>query len=112
MLRSSRIVVAAAGSLCLVTTSTASVASTMDAAPRPTNSWLMLSMLTPSGAAVLSSTEAALAQPEAPPPPPPQNYDGNEWPPIPVILIWLAVLGVDVYILTKHHHHGVPNSPA
>jgi hypothetical protein len=72
---------------------------------------MMLSMLTPSGAAVLSSTEAVDAQPEAPPPPP-QNYDGNEWPPLPVILIWLAVLGVDVYILTKDHHHGVPNSPA
>jgi hypothetical protein len=91
--------------------STTAVASTTQAPPQPTNSWFMLSMLTSNGTAALSPS-SAVGQPEAPPTPPlPQDYDGSKWPPIPVILIWLAVLGVDIYALTKHHHHGVPNSP-
>jgi hypothetical protein len=70
-------------------------------------------MLTPSGSAVLGGAGVAAAQPEAPPPPPADYHGGIGTPPIPVILIWLAVLGVDIYILTKNnHHHPIPNSPA
>jgi hypothetical protein len=52
--------------------------------------------------------------PEAVPgaPPAPAEFAGPGFPPLPVVLIWLAVLGVDIYLLTKNHHHGVPNSPA
>ena len=113
MRRSARLVASAAVSLSLIASSTAAVAAT---APAPeSNGWLALSMLTPSGAAVLGGTGVAAAQPEAPPPPPPQAeyHGGIGTPPLPVILIWLAVLGVDIYILTKNdHHHPIPNSPA
>ena len=107
---------AAAVSLSLIATSTAAVAST-EGSPQPSSSagWLTLSMLTPSGAAVLDSTALAAAQPDTmpPPPPPPPTYTGPGTPPIPVIILWLAVLGTMVYIATKgNHHHPVPNSPA
>lgn len=99
-------------SLSLVANSTAAVAS---AAPPPASAdpWLALSMLTPGGAAVLGDAAVGVsaAQPEAPPPPP--QYTGRSTPPLPVILIWLAVPGTDVYLLTKNNHtHPVPNSPA
>jgi sterol desaturase/sphingolipid hydroxylase (fatty acid hydroxylase superfamily) len=112
MRRLSRFVASAAVSLSLVVTSTAAVASTAPpTTTASTNGWVTLSMLTPSGAAALGSTGVAAAQPDTPPPPP-QNYDGQKWPPLPVILIWLAVLGVDLWILLKHnHHHNFPNSP-
>jgi hypothetical protein len=98
-------------SLSLVASSTAAVAATAPAPAR--NGWLALSMLTPSGSVALGGTGVAAAQPEAPPPPPPQYHGGIGTPPLPVILIWLAVLGVDIYILTKNdHHHPIPNSPA
>jgi hypothetical protein len=113
MHRSARFVASAVISMSLVASSTAAVASASTAASA--NGWLALSMLSPSGAAVLGGTGAAAAQPETPPPPPPPpQYEGGiGTPPIPVILIWLAVLGVDIYILTKNDHHPrIPNSPA
>lgn len=113
MRRSARLVASAIVSLSLVASSTAGIAAT---APAPaSNGWLALSMLTPSGSVALGGTGVAAAQPEAPPPPPPQaGYQGGiGTPPIPVILIWLAVLGVDIYILTKNNDHPrIPNSPA
>lgn len=110
MRRSARIVASAMVSLSLVASSTAAVAAS--APPPASNGWLTLSMLTPSGSAMLGSTGVAAAQPEAPPPAPP-GQGGIGTPPIPVILIWLAVLGVDIYIATKNnHHHPIPNSPA
>jgi len=33
-------------------------------------------------------------------------------PRLPVIAIWLAVIGVDIWILTRDHNPRVPNSPA
>jgi hypothetical protein len=77
---------------------------------------MMLSMLSPSGAAVLGDAQGA-AQPQAdvPPPPPPaaEPATGGGVPPLPVIAIWLAVIGVDIWVLTKNHHHvRIPNSPA
>lgn len=110
MRRSARIVASAMVSLSLVASSTAAVAAS--APPPASNGWLTLSMLTPSGSAMLGSTGVAAAQSEAPPPAPP-GQGGIGTPPIPVILIWLAVLGVDIYIATKNnHHHPIPNSPA
>ena len=113
MRRSARFIASAIVSLSLVGSSTAAVAAT---APAPaSNGWLALSMLTPSGSVALGATGVAAAQPETPPPPPPPpGYQGGiGTPPLPVILIWLAVLGVDIYILTKNnHHHPLPNSPA
>lgn len=103
-------------SLSLMVSSTAAVAS----APATTfqasgsNGWLTLSMLTPSSAATLDgSMGVAAAQPETPPPPPPPPAFAGGTPPIPVIMIWLAVLGLDIYLLFKNHHkHRFPNSPA
>lgn len=113
MRRSARLLASAIVSLSLVASSTAAVAA---AAPAPaTNGWLTLSMLTPSGSVALGGAGVTAAQPEAPPPPPPaaEYRGGIGTPPLPVILLWLAVLGVDIYILTKNnHHHPIPNSPA
>jgi len=111
MRRSARCIASAVVSLSLVASSTAAVAAS--APPPASNGWLTLSMLTPSGSAVLGSAAVAAAQPEATPPAPPPGQGGIGTPPIPVILIWLAVLGVDIYIATKNnHHHPIPNSPA
>lgn len=102
-------------SASLIVSSTAAVASTdsLPAAPS-SNGWLALSMLTPSSAAVLGTTSLAAAQPDTtpPPPPPPPTYTGPGTPPIPVILVWLATLGVIIYIATKSNHTVHANSPA
>jgi hypothetical protein len=117
MRRFGQLVASAAISVSLIATSTAAVASnnSVPAAPS-TDSWVALSMLTPSGTALLDSTALAAAQPDTvpPPPPPPRTYyTGPSTPPIPVIILWLAVLGTMVYIATKNNHnHPVPNSPA
>jgi len=44
--------------------------------------------------------------------PGPAVYTSPGFPPIPVIIVWLAVLGVGIYILTKGNGHNHPNSPA
>jgi hypothetical protein len=116
MRRFGQYVASAAISASLIATSTAAVASNSPLPPAPsTDSWVALSMLTPSGTAVLGSTALAAAQPDTmpPPPPPPPTYTGPGTPPIPVIILWLAVLGTMIYIATKNNHnHPVPNSPA
>jgi hypothetical protein len=115
MSRYGRIVASAAVAVSLVLTSTAAIAST-EAAPAPTtDSWMTLSMLTPSGTALVGSTGvAAAAQSDVPPPPPPPDYyAGPSTPPIPVIVVWGLVLATIIYILTKNHgHHNHANSPA
>lgn len=124
MVRLRKTIAAAVVSVSLIASSTAAVASAPTPAPAD-SAWLTLSMLTPSGAAVLDSTAVAAAQPATvtcpdgtvvsagAPCPGPVPYARPGFPPIPVILVWLAVLGVDIYILTKgNHHHHVPNSPA
>jgi hypothetical protein len=82
---------------------------------QPTNDWLMLSMLSPTGAIALQGSGAAAQPADVPPPPPPpqSNYGA---PPI----AWLGVVGLiiafDVWlILAKNHHHNnghPPISPA
>jgi hypothetical protein len=95
----------------LVTAPTAASASAQaPATAKPADSWLTLSMLNSTGAAALGGAAVAAAQPDGPPPP---QYAGRSTPPLPVIMVWLAVLGLDVYLLTKHgHSHPRPNSPA
>jgi len=77
---------------------------------QPTSGWLTLSMLNPSGAAVLHSTAVAAAQPEAPPPPPPPGSDDQgKWA---LGFTALMLLLVAIFALTNHDHHHHPNSPA
>ena len=115
MRRLGHYVASALVSVSLIASSTAAVASTnsLPAAPSA-NGWVALSMLTPSSAAVLGTTSLAAAQPDTtpPPPPPPPTYTGPGTPPIPVILVWLATLGVIIYIATKSNHSVHANSPA
>ena len=113
MRRLSKFVACSLVSASLIVTSTAAVASTnaVPAAPS-TDGWLALSMMTPAGATALNSTALAAAQPEAVPPAPPPSYAGPGTPPIPVILVMLATLGVIVYIATKSNHSVHANSPA
>jgi len=66
-------------------------------------------MLTPSGATELGGAGVSAAQPEAPPPPP--QFAGPGSPPLPVILVWLGVIGLDIYLLLRHDHNHHPNSP-
>ena len=80
-------------------------------------------MLTPSGAAVLDSTAVAAAQPAAVACPDgtvvPYGaacsgsvaYTSPGVPPIPVIIVWAAVLGAMIYLAT-HNNHNHANSPA
>jgi tellurite resistance protein TehA-like permease len=102
-----------AGCAALIASSSAAVA----AAPAPQaaapNAWMMLSMLSPSGTVALGGVQAA-AQPQTDvPPPSAEPATGPAVPPLPVIAIWLAVIGVDIWILTRNHHHvRIPNSPA
>jgi hypothetical protein len=68
-------------------------------------------MLTPSGSVGLAGAALA-AQPEAPPPAPPPHYAGSSTPPLPVIALWLGMIALDIYLITRSNHHGHPNSPA
>ena len=122
MVRFRKSIAAAVVSVSLIASSTAASAS----APTPppaSGSWLTLSMLTPSGSAVLDSTAVAAAQaaavtcpdgtvvPTGAPCPGSIAYASPGVPPIPVIIVWLAVLGGAIWVLT-HNHHNQPNSPA
>lgn len=114
MPRFGRIIASAAVSLALFTGSTAAIASTETAAPPPaSDSWVTLSMLTPSGSALLGTAGAtAAAQPDMAPPPAPPAYGAGP-PPIPVLVVWGLVLATIIYIAVhNNNHHHVPNSPA
>lgn len=102
----------AALGLSLMLSSTSAVASTEQGPAPSNNAWLTLSMLTTSGSAALDGAAVTDAQPDSQPSAPPE-YIGSSSPPLSVILVWLSVLGADIYLLTRHHHnHRVPNSPA
>ena len=111
MRRSRQLIASAVVCLSLVATSTAAGASTAPPPPPNGSPWLALSMLTPSGSVGLAGTAAA-AQPEAPPPAPPPHYSGFSAPPLPVIALWLGVIALDIYLITRNDHNGTPNSPA
>lgn len=133
MSRFIKLMTCAALSLSLIGVSTTAAAS----APAPTEQpdpWAILSLASggASAAAVCGAAAAAAtaAQPMGgcvlpqvgvvpavsenvlPPPPPPVAYTGLSTPPIAVLLVWAAVLGTMVYILTQNHHRSTPNSPA
>jgi hypothetical protein len=117
MPRFGRIIASAAVSLSLIASSTAAIASTETAAPTPaSDSWVALSMLTPSGTALLGTTgvTAAAAQPDMGPPPVPPAYGARPGPPpIPVLVVWGLVLATIIYIAVhNNHHHPHANSPA
>ena len=115
-------IAAAIVSVSLIATSTPALASAPAPAP-VSGSWLTLSMLTPSGAAVLDTAAVAAAQPAvvtcadgtvvAPGAPCPGTvaYTSPGMPPIPVIIVWLVVIGGAIYLAT-HNNHNHPNSPA
>ena len=114
MPRLRRVIASAAVSFALVTGSTAAVASSETASPSAQDSWMALSMLTPSGTALLGTAgTTAAAEPDTTSPPPPAYGRGSGTPPIPVLVVWGLVLATIIYIALhdKHHHH-VPNSPA
>lgn len=103
-------------SLSLIVGSTAAAASTQAVAPAAatpvSNGWMTLSMLTPASASVLGGSSAVAPQPEGPPPPPPPGYYSRSGtPPLPVIIVWLATIGVFIYIITKGNSSHRPNSP-
>jgi hypothetical protein len=69
----------------------------------------------PGGGCVLPQTGLTPGLPEQAQPlqPPPPQYTGVGFPPIPVLVIWAAVLASMIYIATqKDHLTFVPNSPA
>lgn len=131
MPRYGKLIASAIVSLSLIGSSTAAVASVAPVPAPPSSAWLTLSTLTPS-ASVLDGTAVAAAQPDSTIPPgtqtcpdgsvipatatcgpPPGAYTGPTTPPLPVLLVWAAVLGTMIYIATKNHHlHPRPNSPA
>jgi hypothetical protein len=138
MHRSRQLIASAVVSLSLVANSTVALAASAEAPSPPDNAWLALSMLSPSASTMLGSAPAAsvcgaaaaaasAAQPAggcvlpqvgqlpAAQPvgtaPAPAPYVGSTTPPLPVILFWLAVIGVDAYLVLHNDHHGHPNSP-
>ena len=121
--------VAIAGSMIFSSTGAVAAAAPPVTQPDP---WAALSVMSggASAAAVCgaAAVAAAAAQPMAGcvlpqadiapvgapvgPAPLPAAYTPVSGPPIPVLLVWAAVLGTMVYILLRHnHHHVVPNSP-
>lgn len=137
MRRSRQLIASAVVSLSLLANSTAALAAAPSPQPPANDAWLALSMLTPSGAAMLGSAPVtaacgaaaaatATAQPAGgcvlpqvgvtpasvpPSPPPAPAFVGATTPPLPVILLWVALIGLDAYLALRHDHHGHPNSP-
>jgi hypothetical protein len=109
-----------AGCAALVASPTAAAAAAPTVQGAAPTSWMMLSMLSPASAVALEGANgAAQAQPDVPPPAPPpmaQSEPANAGvptPPLPVIAIWLAEIGLVVWIATRHDNHvHIPNSPA
>ena len=138
MRRSRQLFASAVVSLSLFANSTAGATITAPPpAPTPPSPWMTLSMLNPSGAAVLGGAPAVAvcgaagaaaaqagggcvlpqvgavpaAQPLGQPAPASPQYIGSHTPPLPVILVWLAVIGLDIYLLVRNDHHNRGNSP-
>jgi len=128
---SGKLVASAVVAFSLIASSTAAVASTAPAPAPTSDGWVTLTALSPSGTALIDSAAVAAVQPDSTIPPGTQTcpdgsvipatatcggpgaYTGPSTPPIPVLLVWAAVLGAMIYILTKNnHHHPQPNSPA
>ena len=109
-----KIIASLAASAALLLTSSAAVAAAPAPAPAQRDAWMMLSMLSPTGATALGGATVTAQPVDMPPAVPPAaaaRAGGFVTPPIPVLLVWLGVIGLDVYLLTREHHHPVPNSP-
>jgi hypothetical protein len=131
MSRSGQLVASVVVSLSLVASSTAAVASTA-ASQQQVDPWVALSAMTGGApAAALCGAAVSAAQPAVgcvlpqgavvPPPPPPPALaaalpvvgpEGSMWP---LFAALAAVAGLDIYLLSRHHHYTptpVPISPA
>lgn len=107
-----QIAAAAVASTMLMSSIAGAAAPAAPVAPQQQSAWLALSAMTPAGATALRTAGVA-AQPTYDDR---TNYDGATVGPIPlpVILIFVAVLALDIYLLTRDHDHHealVPNSP-
>lgn len=107
-----RMIATSAVASSIVMSSNAAAAPAAPIAPQQQSAWLALSAMTPAGAAALGTAGVA-AQPTY------DDRNGYGGPtvgpvPLPVILIFIAVLALDIYLLTRGHHDHealVPNSP-
>jgi hypothetical protein len=94
----------AAVAAALVFSSTAAAA-----APAGKDAWTTLSMMNPAGATALGGAAVAAQDPVVVR----DDTHGDFYLPIPVLAVILAVIAVDIWILTKdHHHHAHFVSPA
>lgn len=101
--------ISAAVAAALVTSSTAVAAAPVQAAPVQQDGWTTLSMMNPAGATALGGAVAAAQDPSV-------DYrdHGPFFLPIPVLAVILAVIALDIWIISKdhkHHHGGVDISP-
>jgi hypothetical protein len=120
MRRIPRKIASIAAAAAILVTPTMAAASTVSSAPAP-SAWTTFSQLNPAGATALAGSSVA-AQPgvaltgsaaavQA-------TDDGgyHNGIPLPVIAVWLAVIGAAIYIALIEKHHGhitiLPNSPA
>ena len=109
-----KIVSIAAAAAILVTPTMAAASTVQASAPAP-NAWVTFSQLNPAGATALAGSSAAAAQPgialtgSAAAVQATDDSGYHNGIPLPVIAVWLAVIGAAVYIalIEKHHHHGV-----
>ena len=126
-----KLVAVASASLSLIATSTAAVATGVPSRAASPNAWLALTALTPASLYVLDTTGVAVVQPDMIPPatqicadgtaisttadcgPPPGAYMRPTASPIPVFVIWAAMLGTIIYLASKDgHSQSHANSPA
>jgi len=108
-------IAAIAAAAAIMVTPTVAAASTVQSAPA-SNAWVTFSQLNPAGATALAGSSLAAAQPSVAlagsaaavqATDDTGGYHGGI--PLPVIAVWLAVIGAAVYIalIEKHRHHGV-----
>lgn len=90
----------AASAAMLITSASATASTPPPNSPPAANPWMTLSMLNSAGAAALGGTAAA-AQPAYPTPDEAGSPPGVGGIPWPVIAVWLAVIALDIYIVTS-----------
>jgi hypothetical protein len=103
-----------AAAAAIMVTPTMAAASTLSSVPAP-NNWVTFSQLNPAGAAALAGSSVAAAHPAVAMTGSAAAVQGaddggyHNGIPLPVIAVWLAVIGAAIYIalIEKHHHHRV-----
>ena len=96
--------ISAAICAALVISSTAAAAAPARAVPATHDPWTTLSMMNPAGAAALGGAVAAAQDTDAD-----YRADRPFYLPIPVLAVILAVIALDIWILTKDHDHDLDN---